>query len=219
MSASVLKLIAIVTMVIDHIGFIFFPQYQILRYIGRVSLPLFMFLLAEGFFYTKNVWKYALRLAIFAVASEIPHDLFTKGVILEFQSQNIMLELLLALLALICVRKMTEGKYLFALGIPAAFVLSQVLNFSYGFYGILMAVLFYMFRQNRILLPVSLFASNLAYDLYNSRQAFSVQWPAIFAAIPIILYNGKKGFRMPKYLAYIFYPVHMLLFYLIRLWL
>ncbi len=219
MSASVLKLVAIITMVIDHIGFLFLPQYPVLRYIGRICFPLFCFLLAEGFFHTRDVKKYALRLAVFAVASEIPHDLFTRGVILEFQSQNIMFELLLALAALICVKKTVEGKYLFALGIPAAFVLSQVLHFSYGFYGILMTVLFYLFRQNRILLPASLFASNLAYDLYNSRQPFAAQWPAIFAAIPIVLYNGKKGFYLPKYLAYIFYPVHMLLLYLVRLWL
>ena len=70
-----LKLIALTTMFIDHIGAVFFPQVTLLRVIGRISFPLYAFLIAEGCRYTRNRWRYALGLGAFALISELPYDL------------------------------------------------------------------------------------------------------------------------------------------------
>lgn len=79
MSTFALKLIAIITMLIDHIGAVFIPSntglYLVFRSIGRLSFPIFCFLIVEGFYHTRNVKKYLIRLGIFAFISEIPFDL------------------------------------------------------------------------------------------------------------------------------------------------
>lgn len=90
MSAFTLKLIALVTMIIDHVGAIFFPQFIWLRYIGRLSMPIYAFLLVQGYMHTRNFNRYALRMGIFALLSEVPYDLLFQGTWLEFQRQNIL---------------------------------------------------------------------------------------------------------------------------------
>ena len=81
-----LKCIAVITMIIDHTGAVLFPGELMFRYIGRISFPIFCFLLTEGFFHTKDVRKYMLRLGIFAVVSEIPYDLAFRGTVLDRKS-------------------------------------------------------------------------------------------------------------------------------------
>ena len=97
MSAFTLKLIALVTMIIDHVGAIFFPQFIWLRYIGRLSMPIYAFLLVQGYMHTRNFNRYALRMGIFALLSEVPYDLLFQGTWLEFQRQNILFTFLTAL--------------------------------------------------------------------------------------------------------------------------
>ena len=79
-----LKCIAVVTMVIDHIGAILYPGDLIFRYIGRIAFPIFCFLLVEGFFHTHDRIQYMIRLGIFAILSEIPYDLAFRDQTLEF---------------------------------------------------------------------------------------------------------------------------------------
>ena len=74
-----LKLLACLTMLIDHIGALFFPQFQWMRIIGRLSFPLYCFLLSEGIHYTRNPMKYGLRLLLVAVLTELPYDLLFRG--------------------------------------------------------------------------------------------------------------------------------------------
>lgn len=93
-----LKIIALVTMIIDHTGAVLFPQYPILRIIGRISFPIFAFLAAEGFYHTRNVKKYMLRLAGFAVLSEVPFDIVFYGKFFEPAHQNIFFTLLLGVM-------------------------------------------------------------------------------------------------------------------------
>lgn len=79
-----LKLIALTTMFIDHIGAVFFPQVTLLRVIGRISFPLYAFLIAEGCRYTRNRGRYALGLGAFALISELPYDLALHPEFLEY---------------------------------------------------------------------------------------------------------------------------------------
>lgn len=91
LTSSGLKIIAIVTMLIDHIGLVLFPELFILRLIGRLAFPpIFAFLLVEGFFHTKDVKKYMVRLGMYALISEVPFDLARKGgVVFDISGQNI----------------------------------------------------------------------------------------------------------------------------------
>ena len=84
MSAFTLKMIALVTMIIDHVGAVFFPEIIWLRYIGRISMPIYAFLLVQGYQHTRDFKRYVIRMAIFAVVSEVPYDLLFHGSWLEF---------------------------------------------------------------------------------------------------------------------------------------
>ncbi len=90
-----LKWIAVITMIIDHTGAVLFPDNMVFRYIGRIAFPIFCFLLVEGFFHTRDVRKYMLRLGLFALISEIPYDLAFRDTVLEFEHQNVFFALLL----------------------------------------------------------------------------------------------------------------------------
>lgn len=213
MTSAVLQCLAVITMLIDHIGyelgFQLFPGVptQVLRAIGRLSFPIFAFMLAEGFIHTSNRKKYALRLAAFAVASELPYQLFAHLAVwsrVHFPAwENIFFELLLILGALWCVEK---GK-LWLLGAAALAVLAEAGGFMYGAYGVLIAIGFYVFRERRWAALLVLAACT---GLYCLSHGSIFQIYAVFAAVPLYLYNGERGQRLPRYFCYIFYPAHLL---------
>ena len=88
-NSFILKMIAIITMVIDHVGAVLFPMNMMFRYIGRISFPLFVFLLVEGSIHTRKIRKYELRMFLFALISEIPFDLAFSNEIVNIHSQNV----------------------------------------------------------------------------------------------------------------------------------
>lgn len=219
MSTFVLKIIAILTMLIDHIGAVLInsetdPQlWLVLRSIGRLAFPIFCFLIVEGFYHTKNVKKYLIRLGAFALISEVPFDL-VHGYVLEFTYQNVFFTLFLGLL-LIHLMKQVEMKY--KKEVLVSNVLDALLTFAfcaaaafmrtdYSIQGILIIVAFYLFRGNKVLLTLGLLIVN---------GMFGGSILAAAAMIPIAFYNGEKG-RSAKYLFYIFYPAHLLILYLIK---
>lgn len=202
-----LKCIALLTMLIDHVGAILYPDIMILRIIGRISFPIYAFLVAEGFFHTKNVKKYMQRLLVFAIVSEIPFDLALTGKILEFGHQNVFFTLFagLGLLELYSRQTSMAERIICILVITTC---GDLFQSDYGAWGILMIFCFYAFREKRWL--------KLA--LVSAINVFAFGWIqsyAVFACIPIALYNGKKGAGM-KYVFYSIYPLHLLLLYMIK---
>ena len=208
-SGSTLKLIAIITMLIDHIGAaviarlliagqgseMLYKIYYAMRAVGRVAFPIFCFLLVEGFFYTGSRKKYALRLFGFALLSEIPFDLAFSGKILEFGYQNVFFTLLIGLLTIMLFDEVVKKQEWHP-------VLRSALHTDYDAKGVLAILVFYMTRQMRGL------------QIVAGCLAFCWELPAIVAFIPIAFYNGKRGWNI-KYLFYAFYPVHLLVLYLI----
>lgn len=227
LNSSMLKTIALVTMFIDHFAMtilywgILYPNmnsifsddrlymiyqiYTIMRNIGRIAFPIFCFQLVEGFIHTSNRKKYALRLALFALISEIPFNLAAYNQLIDPLARNIFFTLLIGLFTIWAMEKL-EQIHVFLMAVPAVIgcIIAYLINCDYDYRGIILIILLYFFRYHKGLQTL---AGSIS--LYW-------EWPAIFAFIPINLYNGKKGWNM-KYFTYLFYPAHLLLLYLIKL--
>lgn len=205
-SGFTLKWIAIVSMVIDHTGAILYPEYPIFRIIGRLAFPIFCFLLVEGAMHTSNIHKYEGRLLLFALISELSFDYaFYGGVTLAHQ--NVFFTLLIGLIMLE-VLKFGNSRIYSLLAVIAAILLAEEMSVDYGAGGILLILCFYLFYERRVLKQVVFIAMNLLYF------GMGIQAYAGFAAIPMLLYRGERG-RSMKYFFYLFYPLHLLILYLI----
>ena len=186
--------------------------YFLLRCVGRLAFPLFCFLMVEGFLHTHDRKKYGRNLLVFALLSEIPWNL-THGGHLYGSSQSVMFTLLLGYLALVVVERWerdlmtTERMALSVFSLIAAGIL---LRADYGNCGVSFILLLYVLRRNHVL------RAAVGCCFLGSR------WIAGLAFIPIGMYNGRRGFirgTFGKYLFYTFYPLHLLLLYLIKRWL
>lgn len=203
-----LKSIAMISMLVDHVGVIFFPQYVIFRIVGRLAFPIFAYLLVEGFVYTHDVKKYILRIGAFAFVSEIPFDLAFNGRFLEFGHQNVFFTLLLGLILLYLIVRVPNRLEKLGL-ILLFFLLSEILHTDYNSMGILMILCFFLFRDRLLGKVTAGIVINVF--LMGYIQAFGA-----LAMIPISLHNRQQGRKM-KFLFYGFYPVHLLVLYIIRI--
>ncbi len=230
-----IKLIALITMICDHIGFVLIDKgalygydiylysyaitltqaepylvaRSILRTIGRISFPLFAFCLSEGFAHTSNVYKYVLRLAIFALISEIPFDLACFNTPIDFSTQNIFFTLLIGFIGMMVIKRIDDELWILKLFafIGACFV-GNLIHCDYGWRGVALILACYLTRNSK-LLQTAVIASGGAM-LSLSRQGFGA-----LAAVITWFYNGKKKEHSFKYLYYLIYPLHLLIFYLI----
>lgn len=223
LSGSTLKIIAVISMLIDHAALvllywgILYPNqpivqgtriytiyliYNIMRKIGRIAFPIFCFLLIEGFIHTSSRKKYALRLFLFALISEIPYDLACSDQIWNPDSCNIFVTLLLGFLT-IWLMSQFQNKYYLQLPIAVlGCLIAYFINCDYDYKGLILIILLYFFRYDRIM------------QAFSGSISLLWEWPAVFAFIPICMYNEKRG-RNIKYFFYVFYPAHLLLLYLL----
>lgn len=204
-----LKCIAMASMLIDHTGMALFPQYPVMRVIGRLAFPIYCFLLAEGAAHTSSHSKYLLRLFLFALVSEVPFDLASSMMAVNNFHQNVFFTLFLALLAMTAIQKL-PNRWLAAVAVAACVLMGDFLRTDYGAGGVLIAVLFFLLRKHPVIKSVAFAVADIGLWGLSNTQAF-----AVFAVVPILCYNGKRG-RGLKYLFYIFYPAHLLVLYLIR---
>ncbi len=219
-SQSVLKYIAIITMLIDHIGVLFVKEmslelYNSCRMIGRLAFPIFCFCLVEGFLHTSSFWKYMFRIALFAVVSEIPFDLFISGKPFAFTSNNVMFTLLIALFVIYGISKLTfrglKGMLLTFLIVSVGMLSAYLLKTDYSYKGILLVVFIYLGMNDRAMMYIT-----GTITLWLGGSYLGMTGPLAF--IPIHFYNGQRG-RQMKYLFYVFYPTHMLLLGFIKIFL
>ena len=229
MNSFVLKLIACITMFIDHIGYVVFNgKSSFFNYIGRLSFPIFAFQISEGYLHTRNIKKYIIRLLTFAVISQIPFMLFHSILSDEF-AINVIFTLLFGLLSIIVYDKC--HKLLGILAVIVLGIIAQYAKFDYGFYGVFITFLFYVFSKNKLLLASGFIIStiiNYSYKIFQYNKfgievvkvAFSYYLPflicTLFSIIFILMYNKKKG-PNTKYLLYLFYPLHLLLIYVLNI--
>lgn len=211
-----LKVIACATMLLDHLGAVFFPAVQWLRIIGRLSFPLYCFLLAEGIHHTRSPLKYGLRLLLVAIASELPYDLLFQG---EFTwaKNSVMVTLLLGFGGGIAL-KYCPG-FTKCLSILPFILAGRYANGTYGMYGVILILMFVLTRN----VPHRLTVQLLLMVLLSLRMAgfpdrLSIQFYAVASMLPIALYSGEKRSRS-KTLQWgftLFYPLHIVILLLIR---
>ena len=221
-------------MLSDHIRATYMSVGNWMTYIGRMAFPIFAFQIAEGVVHTSNFKKYALRLLGFAVITEIPFNLFYSSRWFNPYHQNVLFTLLLGLLAIYVIDKLKKNHtpknivksvlllLLICVGSDLGFV-------DYGFWGVLMVVMFYVLRDfpfaflaqlvAMVLINIVFFEGQVVpVEIFGKMFELPTQGFAVFSLIPIWLYGGKKGrsSKVMQYGFYAFYPVHMIILYLIK---
>ena len=232
-STFTLKIIAMITMIIDHVGFLFFQDnhktYIILRSIGRISFPIFCFVLVEGFFHTSDRLKHAIRLGIFALVSEIPYDMLY-GRFFDMARQNVIFTLFIGYMAIWALQSISmfrvayPDKILKHIGagrlntilelvtLAVAFGMAYFLHTSYSYGGVMLIICFYVFNNHHIGRAIS----NMVFNI--GMFGFGVQWWGALSVLPIAFYNKKPGTKKLKYMFYWFYPVHLLILVLVKIY-
>ena len=220
MNRNVLKIIAVISMLIDHIGAYIFPDAYWLRCIGRLAFPIFAFFIAEGMRYTRSRKRYVLTLLAFAIISQIPY-----GFLREFYYLNILFTFLIAIFAIFLIENYKKNEtlymiYLLLLGSVLLFV--EFLNIiDYGIFGVLLILVFYFVKDKKLSLclgAVCLVLLTLKMMLFAGFTLRStVQFLSILSLLLLYFYNGNKGKVNLKWLFYIFYPLHLLVILIITL--
>lgn len=214
-----LRTLALVTMLIDHMGVVLFPRMFWLRGIGRLAFPIFAFLLAEGADHTRHPFQYLLRLAIAAIISEIPFDYMVWGR-MTWRYQNVMLTLLLALSAILALKVAIQpGRRKFLPIAVLAAVLCTVgaehLNTDYGAFGVMVCLMFWAMRRVRGGLWISavgfLVLCQFMMDVYLPGIRIPIESLGVAAFLFMGLYRGWRysRSRVLQWVFYLYYPVHM----------
>lgn len=220
LSQEQLKLIACITMLIDHIGATVLPYIE-LRLIGRLAFPIFCFLMAEGVHYTRAPLRYGMRLLIGMLLSEIPFDFALFGGF-TWAHQSVMVTLFLGFLGAMCMKRTDKLWLQLLLLIPFA-AAADLLQTDYGGMGVILVGMFVLTRDVKNAFWIrTLLLAVICYLIggacwYIRGIAVPLEMFAVFAMIPIGLYSGRKSTSSPllQWGFYLFYPVHLAVLWLI----
>ena len=237
-NTGLIKLVAIACMIVDHVGVAFFPRVYELRMIGRIAFPLFAWCLCVGAEYTRNIWKYALRLLLVGILAQ---PVYFWAMNHEWYTLNIFFELLIGLMTIAAVRENWKGSRYWAPVLALAAAIALPLKSSYGWQGLVFILLLYSCRHR----SASIAALMTAFCLYWGQgtirlstllgaelpkeisflpnasgllnDVFRIQFSAILA-LPLMAIPMKGRLRVPKWIPYAAYPAHLLVIGVIRHW-
>lgn len=199
-----MQFIAMLTMLIDHIGLIFFPGDMLWRIIGRIAFPIYAYAIVQGHNHTSNYGKYAIRLFFIAVISQVPYQM-------AFHSNalNVVATLFMASLVLRLLEGIKPGMWM-ALFICGMCVFLEVLPFDYGAYGLLLVLIFKYGKSTEAVLMHLLL--NLIYLL---AYGWLIQMISIVPTLVIVygprLWRRLESWRLPGWVWRSFYPAHLLI--------
>lgn len=208
MDTNFLKFIAIISMVIDHIGYALFSNDLIMRSIGRIAFPIFTYCAMIGYFKTKDLKKYILRLFILGIISQ---PFYT--ILFNTYNPNIMFTILLEVLLYYTF----DNKKWFYL--PFFVILSFLFKVDYAVTYLFLVPIFYYFRSNKFIMFLAYITFYFNYAISNyiyiNNIPSCIDACAVFA-LPFILINTKTNIKINKYFFYFFYPIHLLIIFLIK---
>ena len=236
LNGNTLKLIAALSMLLDHIGYMLFPRVTLLRILGRLAFPIFAFMVAQGCRYTRNKLRHFLSIFILGVVMQVVMHIAGEGgvsnIFLTFSLSILLIYILDGVKKLIFVKK--SRFYIIFLAFAGFLVtfavfyyLAQKLRVDYGIFGCmmpLMASLFFSedgypeFFRRLDVLPMHIFTMSLCL-LAHALIKGGVQLYAVLALPLLLLYSGKRGKMNLKWFFYIFYPAHMVIIYAIDMFL
>ncbi len=218
LSAFVLKIIAAAAMLTDHVAVAFFNSNYAMRATGRIAFPIFAYFIAEGYFRTRSVKKYAIRLFIFSLIAQAPYVLAFGS---EIYKPNVIFTLFLGLIA---VYVYDHGDNAFKIIVPLGIaLLAELIGSDHGAFGVFMVIIFASTKDNKkkllwasVLVIVMQATILLQYGSINMRYLMF-----LFYLLPmglLYLYNGKKGAAgsFAKWFFYAFYPLHLFLIWLLK---
>ena len=216
LDGTALKIIAMISMIFDHVGDNFFPEMVWMRVIGRMAMPIFAFCIAEGFAHTHDKAKYLRRMLIFGVLSEVPFDLVTAKKVLEFSHQNIMFTFAWAIIGLLIMDKIGDStlkrwakNLIKALVFIVFMVISIILGLDYNMAATAIIFVFYMLSEK-----ADWIRDLVAAGVHAVFRNVGIYWFGLLGFIPILLYNHKRGKGL-KWLFYAFYPGHLLMIWIV----
>lgn len=227
---ALIKLVAVVSMILDHTGVIFFPSVLWLRLLGRLAFPLFCWGVVIGLERTRDWRRYALRLFLSALVSQ---PFFMLALRHTWDQFNVLATLLLGLLSIVGIREKRHFSHIWA---PAlGLVLGAAFQMDYGWRGVLLIILMHLARDSKgglaalmvafclywgsggtvLPQPMVRFLTGTPLVYFNRAMSsllnvFSLQTMAILS-LPLMLINTHSGLRVPKWFSYLVYPGHLLL--------
>ena len=235
LSSNQLKVIAMITMLVDHIGLMLIGNgklygynnalfsyviildsakpwlqfYRLCRVIGRISFPIYTFCIVEGFLRTSNLFKYFLRLLVLALLSEIPFNLMVYNKFFCIDGQNVIWLYILGLITLTIIKKLDNNPFAVVIFSAIAAVVAQFLGLDYGYGGMILMMLIYIFRNDKTYRSISIAVTTFILSIQNDFGG------AALSTFFIHHYDGTKGRFNLSLIFYLFYPVHMLILYFI----
>ena len=215
------KLLALLFMLIDHVGVVFLVpgsiQYCATRFIGRLSFPLYAYLAAEGIEHTSNRPQYAIRLMCLAFISEIPYDLAWTGHLYASETQNVFFTMSFSVLAFCFPSRGMQGRIAWVL---IAGLLAKALRSDYGFSGVILISAFYFFRERKDLtaaITAAFFYTPVGFLGHDEMMStldvllLSGTWMLI-----VVASNGTNGNKKWRHLFYSAYPVHLFCYWAMK---
>ncbi|MGM0379505.1 MAG: TraX family protein [Bacillota bacterium] len=259
---DLLKLFAMFTMLIDHIGYLFFPNILLFRTIGRMAFPIFAYHLSIGYSKTSNLRNYIIRLFIFGLITYIPYSFFNPKLKFNPFKLNILFTLGISLIFIYLYDNAKKHFTLFIEKKDLKYILFSIISIifmffilifdnqlstffpkgglEYGAYGILLVLIFHLFKDKPIKLIISFIILNFGYAFnyhlnyletkslsnillifFNNNllnlSGYFFQARSIFSLFFIYIFkNIDSSFKLNKWIGYLFYPGHIAILVLIK---
>jgi len=227
LSGNALKIIAAVSMAIDHTGYLIFPEIGILRIIGRLAFPIFAFMIAQGCRYTRNKIRYFTTIAVLAAVCQIVYYIADKSLymcILVTFSLSVLIIYALQHFKKALLNPDSTGiqrlfaAFVFVLSVTGVYLLNRAFTIDYGFWGCMVPVFAGMLQPvgakeseyekkfNYNWVHVLMMSAGL---ILFAAERGGIQFYSLLAVPLLLLYSGKRGRLNMKYFFYIFYPLHL----------
>lgn len=219
LTSNQLKLIAMVTMTLDHMGLLLFPGALWLRAVGRLAFPIYAYMIAEGCIHTKSMPRYLGTMAAMAAVCQVVTYIATGSL---YQCILVTFSLSIGLVWLILWARQLPGLIRWLLcagGVAAVFFVTELLPLQleatdfavdYGFFGtVLPVVLVFAGTKYQKLLLTAVLLTALAF------VGMPVQWFALLSLPLLALYNGQRGKLRLKWVFYLYYPIHLAVLHIV----